>query len=139
SSISSIISGIPGHEIENVRITDILIEHRGGTLAQASGQLPEVEKKYPEPNMFGPTPSHGFFLRHVHGLEMNNVKIISQEPDARPAFVLEDVHGAEFVGVRSPQVTGLPVFLLRNVGDVTVHRCPPVADQEIKQANEKDL
>ncbi len=140
SSISSIISAIPGHAIENVRISDMLIEHRGGgTLAQASGQLPEVEKNYPEPNMFGATPSHGFFLRHVHAIEMNNVRIISKEPDARPAFVLEDVKGAGFVGVRSPQVTGRPVFVLRNVADVTVDRCPPVADQEIKQAKEKDL
>jgi polygalacturonase len=140
SSISSIISGIPGHEIENVRISDILIEHRGGgTVAQASGQLAEMEKNYPEPNMFGPTPSHGFFLRHVLGIEMNNVKIISQEPDARPAFMLEDVQGAEFVGVRSPQVADGKVFVLRNVADVTLYRCPPVGDQEIKQAKEKDL
>jgi polygalacturonase len=140
SAISSIISGIPGHAIENVRINDILIEHRGGgTRVETSEQLPEVQKKYPEPNMFGPTPSHGFFLRHVHGIEMSNVKIISEEQDARPAIVLEDVEGAEFVGVRSPHVAGRPAFVLRNVADVSLHRCPPVADQQIKQVGAKDL
>ena len=38
-------------------------------------QIAEKEKDYPEPNMFGTTPAHGFFIRHVRGLEMDRVKI----------------------------------------------------------------
>jgi polygalacturonase len=135
--ISSIMAGISGHEIENVRISNVLIEHRGGgTQEMASRKLEEAEKKYPEPNMFGQTPSQGFFLRHLRGLEMDGVKIIGQEPDARPMFVLEDVRDAEFVGVHAKSQ---PSFVLRNVSDFSLHRCKPLADVEIQQASEKSI
>jgi polygalacturonase len=140
SAISSIVTGIRGHEIEDVRFSDILIEHRGGgTQEEAPRRLPEAEKEYPEPNMFGHTPSHGFFLRHVRGVEMSGVKIIRQKEDARPAFVLEEVQGAEFVGVRSRHVAGRPTFVLRNVADFSLHRCKPLEDAEIAQTGEKSF
>lgn len=140
STISSIVSGIPGYEIEDLRFSGIRIEHRGGgNRDQANRLLSEEEKRYPEPNMFGPTPSHGFFLRHVRGVAMDNVKIAAQSEDPRPAFVLEDVHGAEFVAVRSPRITGQPTLVLRNVTDVSVHRCKPLEDSEVDRADQKSL
>ncbi|MGB7437894.1 MAG: glycoside hydrolase family 28 protein [Candidatus Acidiferrum sp.] len=140
STISSIVSGIPGHEIEDVRFSDILIEHHGGgNRDQADRLLAEEEKRYPEPNMFGPTPSHGFFLRHVRGVQLDNVKISCQEEDVRPAFVLEDVQGAEFVGVRCPHVANQPAFILRNVAEFSLHRCKPLADVEIDRTAAKSL
>jgi len=140
SSISSILSGIPGHEIEDVRFRDITIEHRGGGVPEAGPlRLPEKEKEYPEPTMFGPTPSHGFFLRHVRGIEMDGLRIICQKEDARPAFVLDDVQGAEFVGLRAPRVGERPTILLSNVSDFRLHRCRPLADAEIREASQKSL
>jgi len=140
SSISSIISGIPGHEIEDVKFRDITIEHRGGGLPEAGSlRLPEREKDYPEPNMFGPTPSHGFYLRHARGIEMEGVKIVCDKEDARPALTLEDVHGAEFVGLRALRVGGRPMIALRNVGDFSLHRCKPLEDAEIAQTSERSL
>jgi len=140
SSISSVVSGVPGNPIEDLRLSDILIEHRGGgTQPDASRRLQEAEKEYPEPNMFGQTPSHGFFLRHARGIEMNNVKIQAQKDDIRPAFVLEDVRDAEFVGVRAPHAEGRPTYLLRDVGEFRLHRCRPVGDVEIGEAREKVL
>jgi polygalacturonase len=140
SSIGSIVTGIPGHEIEDVCFSNILIEHRGaGTKEDAARRLPEDEKEYPEPGRFGDTPSHGFFLRHVRGVEMDRVKIVSQKEDARPAFILDDVQGAEFVGVRAPRWPGRPIFVLRNVSDVSLHRCKPLVDVEIDHASEKSL
>ena len=140
SSISSIVAGIAGHEIEEVRFHDILLEHRGGgTRDQADRRLPDEEKKYPEPNMFGNTPSHGFFIRHVRGIQVSGVKILCPEEDVRPAFVVEDVQEAEFVGVRSPYVEGRPMFVFRNVADVSLHRCGRLADVQIPQAGERSL
>jgi polygalacturonase len=140
SEISSIVSGIPEHEIEDVRISNVFIEHRGGgTKETASRRLAEKEKEYPEPNMFGATPSQGFFVRHVKGIEMDGVKIACQKEDGRPAFVLEDVQSAEFVGVRVPVVAGEPTFALRDVTDFSLHRCRPLADVEIQQVSEKNL
>jgi polygalacturonase len=140
SAISSVVSGIPGHEIEDVRFDNVLIEHRGrGTQAMAARRPDEREAEYPEPTMFGPTPSHGFFLRHVRGIEMSGVKVVSKELDARPAFVLDDVQSAEFVEVRSPRSGNRPSFALRNVRDLSVHRCKPATDTEIDQAAERSL
>ena len=52
--------------------------------------------------MFGTTPAHGFFIRHVRGLEMQGVKIEYSNADARPAFVLEDVEDATFGRIKVP-------------------------------------
>jgi polygalacturonase len=140
SEISSIVSGIPGHEIKDMRISDVLIEHRGGgTKEMASRQLAEQEKEYPEPKMFGETPSQGFFVRHVKGIELDRVKIEGQKKDERPAFVLEDVQDAEFVGVRAPVSAGQPTFVLRDVKDFRLHRCQPLSDVEIGEVKERDL
>src|SRR5205085_8461163 len=69
SNISSLFSGLPGHPIEDLKLSTIFIEHSGGgTAAQAALQPPEEEReRYPEPRRFGDTPSHGFFIRHVNG------------------------------------------------------------------------
>ena len=140
SEISSIVSGIPGHEIEDVRISTVLIEHQGGgTTEMGSRQLAEEEKEYPEPKMFGETPSHGFFARHVKGIALDGVKIECQKKDGRPAFVLEDVQDAEFVGVRAPVSEGQSTFVLRDVKDFRLHRCQPLADVEIGEVKEKNL
>jgi polygalacturonase len=142
SAICSIISGIPDHPIEDVKLENILIQHQGGGAAENAWlQLPEKEKDYPEPTMFGTTPSHGFFVRHVRGLEMNGIKIISQEPDARPAFVLDDVRGADFFQIKAahPRTPGVPVFSLKNVQDFSVFRSKPVADTEIESVQKQEL
>jgi hypothetical protein len=89
---SSIISGIPGHAIEDVMLSNIQIWTKGGgTAADAAANLPEDEKGYPEPERFGTTPSYGFFLRHVHGIILDDIQLHIATPDARPAYVLDDV------------------------------------------------
>jgi polygalacturonase len=96
SRVSSILAGIPGHPIEDVKVSDILIVHPGGgTKEDAQRQLAEKEKEYPEPNMFGATPAHGVFIRHVRGVEMSGIKIQHANEDLRPAFMIDDVEGAD--------------------------------------------
>lgn len=140
SKIACIISGIPDHPIEDVKLENIILEHQGGGTAEdAKRQLAEKEKDYPEPTMFGTTPSHGFLLRHVSGIEMNGVKILSKSPDARPAFALDDVSDADFFQIKAPSGSGAPVFSLHNVQGFSVARSKPVADTEIASADRKAL
>ena len=88
--ISSILSGIPGYSIEDVKLSNIYVETVGGATAEAASvQPPEFENKYPDPGMFGPMPASGFFLRHMRNLEMSHVEIACATPDARPAFYLD--------------------------------------------------
>src|SRR5439155_11744256 len=99
---SCIISGIPGHDIEDVFLKDIRIwTQGGGTEAQAATQPAEKENAYPEPAMFGDMPAYGFFIRHVKGIELNNVQVTPMKPDARPPFVLNDVKDADFHRVQA--------------------------------------
>jgi polygalacturonase len=140
SSFGSILSGVPGHPIEDIQISDIYIQHRGGAGAEAAAiQPPELENKYPEPNMFGAMPAQGFFLRHVKNISMSNVEISALKEDLRPAFVLEDVQGADFFRTRTPLVRDLPTFLLNNVDDFSVGRCKHVADKQIEHADKMKL
>jgi polygalacturonase len=138
--ISSILSGLPGHWIEDVKMSDIMIVHPGGgTTGDAERRLPEKEKDYPEPNMFGTTPSHGFFIRHVKGLEMNGIKIEHAGKDLRPAFVVDDVEGVEFGGIKVARTAGVPSFALSNVKDLSVYRSKPVPDTELANADKREL
>ena len=61
----------------------------GGTKEDATIKPPEKADGYPEPGMFGKMPSYGFYLRHVEGIEITNVKLSYQKGDARPAFGLD--------------------------------------------------
>ena len=73
---SSIISGIPGHPIEDLRLSNIRVYSKGaGTKEQAALDPPEKEDTYPEPTMFGELPSYGFFIRHVKALQMRDVEV----------------------------------------------------------------
>ncbi len=140
SRIGSILAGIPGHPIEDVKVSDVMIVHQGGgTRSDAQLQLAEKEKEYPEPSMFGTTPAHGFFIRHARGVEMNGVKIEHANEDLRPAFVLEDMEGADFGRIKAPGSTGFPTFALRNVRDFSAWRSRPVADTELAVVEKKEM
>jgi polygalacturonase len=140
SSLGSILSGIPGHPIEDIQLNDIYVQHRGGGAPESAAiRPPELENKYPEPNMFGAMPSHGFFLRHVKNISVNNVEICSLKEDARPAFVLEDVQSADFFRIRTPHTANVPTFVLTNVDDFGVSRCKYVADTQLDHVDQKKL
>jgi polygalacturonase len=140
SSICSIITGIPGHKIEDVRLSNIVIEHHGGgTREQAKLHIEEKESAYPDPDMFGPMPAHGFFIRHARGVEMEGVKIIAANRDERPAFVLEDVEDAGFTRIQLPIAPGIPLFVLRQIERFRLHDVANVADVKLDQVAEKEI
>ncbi len=136
----SIFAGIPGHAIEDIKISDVFIQHRGGgTAEQAAVRLPEVENEYPEPNMFGTTPAQGFYLRHVKGIEMSHVQIVASAPDHRPGFVLDDVQDADFLGIKTAREPGVPVFSLHNVESFSSYLTRGVPDTTLETVADKTL
>lgn len=113
SRLGCIISGVPGFEIRDVKLSNIYIQHRGGgTKEEEAIQPPELESGYPEPAMFGNMPSQGFYIRHVNNIELSNIEIAAMADDARPAFVLQDVVGADLFHIKSPASS--PVIETRN-------------------------
>ncbi|MFL6210076.1 MAG: glycoside hydrolase family 28 protein [Pyrinomonadaceae bacterium] len=137
---ASIISGVPGHDIEDLRLSNIRIYYQGGgTRAQAALEPPEKETDYPEPVMFGEMPAYGFFIRHVRGLEMNDVEVGYLKEDLRPPFVLNDVRGADFHRVKAQRTQAKPIFALKNVADFSTYQCWPIPDVRLEHVVEKKL
>jgi polygalacturonase len=140
SKYCSMITGVPGHSIEDVKISNVLIEHPGGgTKEQAGIQLEEKEKDYPEPTMFGATPAHGFFIRHAKGIEISDLKIREKESDARPGFILQDVEQADLSNIKSPKTPDVPAFVLNDVRAFSLVRSKPVPDTEIVETKHQEL
>jgi len=137
---SSIISGIPGHDIEDVRLSNIRIYYQGGgTKEQAALAPQELEKAYPEPRMFGEIPSYGFFLRHINGITMHDVQLSVMKDDARPAFLLDGVKDAEFRNVRAQHGPNIPTFVLNSVADFRLRDCRDLPDTALKNVDKKSF
>jgi polygalacturonase len=99
----AIISGIPGHDIEDISFSNIrLLSDGGGTKEDAAVRVPERETAYPDPGMFHVLPSYGFYLRHVNGVTLRNVAVGCAKPDLRPAFALDDVTNEDFDDIKPP-------------------------------------
>lgn len=105
----SSITGIPGHNVEDVTLENVEIVYPGKAskgiayypLSNIS-QVPEQIKSYPEFSMFGDLPAWGFYMRHVKGITMKNVRLSLKDEDFRPAFVLDDAHDIVFKQVSLP-------------------------------------
>ena len=104
------IESVDGAEIENVKLENIEIvcpgrATRGMAYMSVSRlkDVPENEKGYPEFTMFEELPSWGFYVRHVKGIQMHNIKLRLQEDDFRPAFVFDRVSDVRLSGISLPE------------------------------------
>ena len=113
---SVIISGVIGHPVQDVTLSDIHLWYDGGgTKEQAAITPPEDAAAYPEPDTLGVMPAYGFFVRHVQGLTLRDVQTRTLTPDQRPPFVLTDVEGANIAGLDAQCAPGVPIFALTHV------------------------
>jgi polygalacturonase len=135
-----LVTGIPGYPIEDLSFSNIHILHQGGGSKEDSAvQPPELENAYPEPSRFGVIPAHGFYIRHVRGIDMRDVEVKYMKDDFRPPFVLDDVQNAHFFLVRAARAPGVQSFVLKSVENFSVHHSRPVADAELEKVALKQL
>ena len=129
-----LISGIPGHPIEDLRLSDIRIGYQGGgTAADAALEPEEKETEYPEPDMFGNMPAYGMFARHVKTLSARDLVFTTDRPDARPAFRFDDAAGVDLERLSVPR--GAPIFSLRGVTDFLLRNSPGLPDKRLAKAD----
>jgi hypothetical protein len=87
--------------------------------------------------MFGVTPAYGFFIRHVKGIELDNVDVSYQQEDQRPPFLFEHVTEAEMNHVTAEHAAGVPVVRLEDVNGFSTHNSPWAADIKLGRVDEK--
>jgi polygalacturonase len=137
---ATIIAGIPDHYIEDLSLSNILVLHQGGgTKDQADAQPPEVETSYPEADRFGTMPVHGFFIRHVKNLSMRDVEVRYVKDDFRPAVLLDDVAGADFIHVKFQHDAASPTFVLKDVKSFSLYQSRPLPDTHLDAGHNQTL
>ena len=105
------IIGLKDSRIKNVTLENIEIVHPGGGDPHYAyvgldelDKVPEMLKAYPEFSQHEELPAWGFFIRHVDGLVMRNIKLTALKKDYRTAVVLDDVsnHDISKLSVEEP-------------------------------------
>jgi polygalacturonase len=91
SFIPSSITGVPGHDVENVILRDIILISNGGGKSIDPQKVPENAGGYPAHTMFGDLPAYGLYLRHVNIIDIKNVKFFTLSPDLRDVIYQTDV------------------------------------------------
>ena len=121
------ISGLPGHDVENITLENISISYPGrGNKGYAHlpvwrlNTIPEKASSYPEFSMYGELPSWGLYVRHVTGLEMKNVRLSVRELDFRPAYVFDDVKGLNIEGGSITSLSDNEQFIIKDVKGLKV-------------------
>jgi len=160
---ASIISGIPGNDVEDITLENIRLQYRGGlTLEQAADQpadlvntfffrasggvpkrqpydVPEREKEYPEPSMFGLLPAYGLYIRHAKGVDVRNLSVSYLKDDSRAAFVVDSAREIRFEDVKWQKSNGTPSFVMRRVENIIGAQCPPLPDFKIEGQTDRIL
>ncbi|MGB4847640.1 MAG: glycosyl hydrolase family 28 protein [Saprospiraceae bacterium] len=129
NTFPSSITGIPGHPVENVTLENIEIKYPGrgnkGLACMPLSRLdnvPENEASYPEFSMLGELPAWGFYVRHMDGLTMKNIKLISKAPDYRPAMIFDDVHDLDIHSLNIVGENKLNKIILHNTSHVNIDK-----------------
>lgn len=159
-----ILSGLPGHPIEEITLDGIRVVSEGGvTLEQVAEQpssmvnafflrgdepgvtgprepfaVPMRETAYPEPSMFGLLPASVLYARHVSDLVVRDFRYSFVEADTRPLVVLDHVEGATFETFSAPPPAA-GSFRLNGVRDFEVWRSQFVPDTIFETADSESL
>ncbi len=135
---AAIISGIPGHDIEDLTLNNIHFYFKGGGTKEQVGIVPPLIDSYPDPNRFGITPAYGFFIRNVTDLKMSDVEVSYLKEDLRPAFYLDHIDGADFQHVWAKNTKCSPVFKLNQVKNFTLFNSAQLSNIKLSQVDKKE-
>ncbi|MBN2316435.1 MAG: hypothetical protein JXM79_21085 [Sedimentisphaerales bacterium] len=133
SSVGCSITGLPGHMIENVTLSNIHLAFEGsGTREEASRRIAEKPDSYPESTMFGTLPAYGFFCRHVKDLKLQNLRLETTDPDRRHAIVFDDVNEAVLDDLEAPfAAEAAGMIRCTNSQNVCIRHCRPPNGTEL--------
>ncbi|GAA4729137.1 glycoside hydrolase family 28 protein [Flavisolibacter ginsenosidimutans] len=122
---SSSITGIPGHYVENLSLSNVQFYNAGG-LKQGEyisdvAKVKEDEKGYPQPTVWKELPSSALFLRHAKNIQVRGLMLNSEQPDPRTPVIAVDVEGLQIQAIAKVNNSSAAVFFKGwNVKDVAV-------------------
>jgi len=116
-TIGCSITGLPGHPLENISLSQIRIKFKGGALPMADPwSVEENREGYPESTMFGKLPAYGLYIRHARNIHLNDIELTTEQPDKRSSLVCEDVEELDIRDVRAAGGSnGVPLIQFRNI------------------------
>jgi polygalacturonase len=83
--------------LEEISINDVHVSYGGGgTAAEAERTIPQIAGEYFE---IGTPPAYGLYARRVRGLTVSNFRVSVEQPDLRPAIVLDQVSDVSVNGL----------------------------------------
>jgi hypothetical protein len=120
---TSSITGLPGHHVSDIALSDIwLMGKGGGDAALVSRPVPQRRREYPDAARFRNLPAHGLYCRHVTRLRVERTALTVDAPDSRPALLLNDVREATVTSLVASAPSGnTPLAWLRSTRDCLLH------------------
>lgn len=111
---SSSITGIPGHFVENLSLSNIQLHSTGGvkegSYIRDVTKVKEDEKGYPQPTVWKELPSSGIFIRHARNIQIRGLMLGSGQPDPRTPVIAVDVQGLQIQSIARVSNCGAGVF-----------------------------
>jgi hypothetical protein len=137
---TSMIVGIPGAYPEGISLSNIRLTYSTGLPPMDPNEaVPELEKEYPDADMFKTLPAYGLYCRHVKDLVLDNVQLLytpdfkrkvpgpkpTEPADPGTALVADDVIGFDVDALHAlPSKTKeTPIIKFINVREATVRNC----------------
>jgi hypothetical protein len=110
----SSITGIPGHYVENLSLSNIQFVNKGGLqpgdYIEDPAKVVEDEKGYPQPTIWKELPSSGLFIRHAKNIQVNGLMLNAAATDPRIPVIAQDVDGLQLRSISGLNNFTAPVF-----------------------------
>ena len=152
---ASIIMGLEGHNIEDVTLSGIHIQYKGGlTMEDVKQQtpansffnrgktgredpydVPQMADGYPEPSSHGILPAYGLYISHARNISIEDVKLETIEPDGRPAIVLQDVEGIRLHNMSVQLSDGAAPIVVNKVKSLEIKDFEGLKDSVVKASD----
>jgi polygalacturonase len=138
---SSSITGIPGHYVENLSLSNVQFYNTGGLkqgeYISSINAVKEDEKGYPQPTVWKELPSSGLFIRHAKNIQIRGLMLASEQTDARTPVMAVDVEGLQVQSIAKVNNNTADVFFKGwNVQDVLVET-PLAWKKDVMQLDNK--
>jgi len=96
-----IIAGLAGHPLKDVALRQVTLEFDVPVATSTvMADVPDLEAEFPPMEVWRFLPAHGFYCRHVDGLELTDLTVKAPAAERRPALMFKDIEGLKTDNVR---------------------------------------